>query len=157
MSVSVHDCAHHLANTLGCFCSRSLFCFVDHYSLDSASLYMSEQPFVCGGWFRLYLIFKDGSPTVCMVFGVSGQVFTYMVKLPLIVVKLDFTLSELPCMVAQINAHMHMYLQFLSACRHACLPCVHRPCLCVKRLKPQLSQVAVGVSFPSFIQRPFRS
>lgn len=48
-----------------------------------------------------------------------------------------------------------------SAClqgpMHVCLLRVHRPCLCVKKLKSQLSRVAVRVSFPSFIQGPFRS
>lgn len=78
MSVNVHDSAHHAANTHGYFCSRSLF----WYSLDSASLYMPEQLFVCGSWFGLYLIFKDAIPTLCVVFGVTGWVFTYSVKLP---------------------------------------------------------------------------
>lgn len=48
-----------------------------------------------------------------------------------------------PCLPAEPCAHMSLS--------------VHGPCLCVKELKLQLSQVAVGVSFPSFIQRPFRS
>lgn len=78
VSVNVHDSAHHAANTHGYFCSRSLF----WYSLDSASLYMPEQLFVCGSWFGLYLIFKDAIPTLCVVFGVTGWVFTYSVKLP---------------------------------------------------------------------------
>lgn len=46
----------------------------DHYSgysSDSASPYMPEKPFVCSGWLRLYLSFKDGSPTLCVVFGVT--------------------------------------------------------------------------------------
>lgn len=78
VSINVHDSAHHDANTRGYFCSRSLF----WYSLDSASLYTPEQLFVCGSWFGLYLIFKDGIPMLCVVFGVTGWVFTYSVKLP---------------------------------------------------------------------------
>lgn len=88
---------------------------------------MPAQLFVCGGWFRIYLIFKDGSPTLCMVFGVSGQGFTYTVQLPLMVIKLDFTLSEVPWVVTQISAHMHIYLQFLPACKALCT-CVPHVC-----------------------------
>lgn len=84
----MHDYAHHDANTSGYFCSRSLF----SYSLHSASPYMSEQPFVCSGWFALCLIFKDGAPILHVVFGVSGQAFPYMVVLILSGTELIFFL-----------------------------------------------------------------
>lgn len=55
----------------------------DHYSgysLDSAPLYMPEKLFVCSAWLRLYLIFKDGSPTLCMMFGATEWLFWFWLE-----------------------------------------------------------------------------
>lgn len=98
----------HAINIHRCFCSRLWF----WDALGSASLYMPEQPFVWGGWFRSYLVSKDGSPTIWMAFGVS--------ELALTVSKPDYTLSGLPCMFGQVCAHMQLHLRSLSACWALC-------------------------------------
>lgn len=54
---------------------------------------MADQAFVCGCWFWLYLIFKDGSSVLCIVFSVSGRMYS---KTFTDVINLDFTLGELP-------------------------------------------------------------